>query len=484
MSAGPSQPGRRAQAPRVLVVDDDPIVADSLAEFLTGEGVRAVTCATGEEAFAAVEQARPIDPFHVVICDLSLPGMSGLDTLERLAESAPETVVVMLTGYGTIESAVRSITLGAADYLTKPLIDDELRLSLEKALRQQALRAENRVLKEQLDQKYGLDNLIGADHRMVRIYGLIEAVAASKTTVLMTGESGVGKSMIARAIHRRSPRRDAPFVEIACGSIPETLLESEFFGHVKGAFTGAHTDKRGKFLAADGGTIFLDEINSASPAMQLKLLRVLQERKFEPVGSNETIEVDARVVLASNEPLEKLVAEGSFRQDLYYRVNVVRIDVPPLRERPGDVALLAEHFLVEHTAEAGKQIAGFTDEAMDALRRYSWPGNVRELSNAVERAVVLSRRQTLDVEDLPPAVADNAPPDALRVATGSLIDDATGPWTPTPLSDALLEPEKRIILRALRANDWNRQETARQLSINRTTLYKKIKLHGIDKLAG
>ncbi len=480
----PEKPGGSKRPPHVLVVDDDPIVADSLADYLTREGYRVATCATGEEAVAAVAERRESDPFGVVICDLSLPGISGIDTLSRLGESAPEAAVIMLTGYGTIESAVRTIKAGAVDYLTKPIIDDELRIGLEKAFRQHALRDENRVLKQQLDRRYGLDNLVGADHRMVKIYDLVEAVAASKTTVLMTGESGVGKSMIARAIHRRSPRRDRPFIEIACGSIPETLLESELFGHARGAFTGAHSDKQGKFLAADGGTIFLDEINSASPAMQLKLLRVLQERRFEPVGSNETIEVDARVVLASNEPLERLVAEGSFRQDLYYRVNVVRIDVPPLRERPGDIALLAEHFLREHAGEAGRQITGFTPEALDALRRYPWPGNVRELSNAVERAVVLSRRQTLGVEDLPATVADNAPPGALLSATDAMIDDASATWEPAPLAEALMEPEKRIILRALRANDWNRQETAKQLDINRTTLYKKMKQHGLDKLAG
>jgi DNA-binding NtrC family response regulator len=339
------------------------------------------------------------------------------------------------------------------------------------------------MLRAQLDERFGLDSIVGADHRMLKIYDLIEAVAPSKTTVLMTGESGVGKSLIAHAIHRRSPRRDGPFVEIACGSIPETILESELFGHAKGAFTGAHADKTGKFLAADGGTIFLDEINSASPAMQLKLLRVLQERRFEPVGSNETIEVDVRVVLASNESLETLVAEGRFRQDLYYRINVVRIDVPPLRERPADIPLLADHFVATHAKEIGKQITGFREDAIDALRRYAFPGNVRELSNIVERAVVLSQRQTLGVDDLPAHVLNNTPPEELVAATEAMIDDASAPWAPMPLAEALQEPEKRIILKALRANDWNRQETARQLSINRTTLYKKMKQYGLDRLA-
>jgi len=468
---------------RTLVVDDDPIVADSLAEFLMSDGHHAVTCATGDEALTAVKESLDTDPVQIVVCDLSLPGISGVDVLRQIGDISPETVVIMLTGYGTIESAVQSVKLGAVDYLTKPVVDDELRMSIDKALRQQALRAENRILKEQLDERFGMDSIVGADHRMLKIYDLIDAVAASKTTVLMTGQSGVGKSMIARTIHRRSSRRDMPFVEIACGSIPETILESELFGHTKGAFTGAHVDKKGKFLAADGGTIFLDEINSASPAMQLKLLRILQERRFEPVGSNETIEVDVRVVLAANESLEKMVAKGKFRQDLYYRINVVRIDVPPLCERPGDVALLAERFLKEQCREMGKQITGFTDEALAALRRYRYPGNVRELANIIERAVVLSRRQTLTIEDLPAHVVDNAPPAGLLSATDTMIDDASAPWEPTPLSEAMLAPEKRILLKALRANNWNRQETARQLSINRTTLYKKMKQHQLDRLA-
>ena len=386
----------------------------------------------------------------------------------------------MLTGYGTIESAVEALRLGASDYLTKPVVDSELRVSLERALRQHKLLSENRRLKQQLAGRYGLEGIVGRDHRVQRIFELIEAVAPSRTTVLMTGESGVGKSLIARAIHQNSPRRDKPFVEISCGSIPETLLESELFGHVKGAFTGAHADKAGRFLAADGGTLFLDEINSASPAMQLKLLRVLQERRFEPVGSNETIEVDTRVVLASNQPLEQLVAEGKFRQDLYYRINVVKIEIPPLRDRVNDVPMLADHFLNSHADELGKALLGFSDEAMDALRRYTYPGNVRELQNIVERAAVLTRSPTIQLHDLPPQVIENATgvltPAPLRAA----VEEEETPWIPMPLADALREPERRIILKALKANDWNRQQTADDLGINRTTLYKKMKALGLD----
>ncbi len=296
----------------------------------------------------------------------------------------------------------------------------------------------------------------------------------------MTGESGVGKSLIARAIHQNSPRRNKPFVEISCGSIPETLLESELFGHTKGAFTGAHADKAGRFLAADGGTLFLDEINSASPAMQLKLLRVLQERRFEPVGTNETIEVDTRVVLASNQDLEALVAEGKFRQDLYYRINVVKIEIPPLRDRVNDVPMLAEHFLKQHAGELGKVLLGFADDAMDALRRYTYPGNVRELQNIVERAAVLTRTPTIVLHDLPPQVIENATGPLTPVSLREAEPMAESPWVPMPLADALREPEKRILLKALKANDWNRQATADDLHINRTTLYKKMKALGLD----
>lgn len=478
-TASPDQ--RRA---RILIVDDDPIVGESLAEYLSGQGYDVASCVNAQEALDMLSEAenpgpnRRARPFSVVLCDVAMPGMNGLDLLREIGERFPYLVVLMLTAYGSIESAVEAIRSGASDYLAKPIVDSELSLSLEKALRQQALLAENRALRERLDQKFGMDSIVGSDYRMVKAYELIEAVAPSKATVLMTGESGTGKSLVARAIHERSPRRTGPFIEIHCGSIPETLLESELFGHVKGAFTGATTDKQGRFLAADGGTIFIDEINSASPAMQLKLLRVLQERRFEPVGSTETVEVDVRVILATNQALEDLVARGEFRQDLYYRINVVKIELPPLRERTSDIPLLASRFIERFAAEHGKTITGITDEALSALSRYPFPGNVRELQNIIERAVVLSRTPTLGVDDLPANVLDPsqrplAPPDADSEA-----------WVPMPLTQALEEPERRILLKALQANNWNRQATADQLQINRTTLYKKMKQLGIDRMAG
>jgi DNA-binding NtrC family response regulator len=479
--------------PRILIVDDDPITAESLADFLSQEGFDTATAFNGNEALAAIANAeRPpaaselVRPFAVAICDIAMPELDGVELLKRIVKDHPATVALMLTGYGSIESAVEAVRLGAIDYMTKPVVDGELRIALQRALRQHALVAENRALKNRLDDRCGLDRIVGADPRMLRIYDLIGAVAPSKTTVLMTGESGTGKSMIAQSIHHLSPRKDKPFVQLSCGSIPETLLESELFGHIKGAFTGAHVDKVGRFLAADGGTIFLDEINSASPAMQLKLLRVLQERRFEPVGSTQTIEVDARVILATNKPLEDLVARGEFRQDLYYRINVVTIELPPLRERVSDIPLLAASFLEQQGASVGRTFAGFAPEAMEALRRYTYPGNVRELQNIIERAAVLSHTPTITVADLPPHVSGDAPnrliagQGQLRLVGTEADTAATENWSPCALEDALREPEKRIILKALRANHWNRQKTADDLKINRTTLYKKMKVLGIE----
>ncbi len=498
--------------PRILVVDDDPIVAESIAEFLRLDGFNCATACDGEEALQMLAAAsesnspQPSNPagtngklrlvghhaqsFGVVVADVSMPRCDGMELLRRLRKSHPTVVPIIITGFGKIEQAVEAVKLGATDYLTKPVVDDELRISVDKALRQHLLIAENQTLKAQLTQRFGMDNIVGADYRMQKVYDLIEAVAESKTTVLIEGESGTGKTMIARAIHTSSPRRTGPFVTFACGSIPETLLESELFGHVKGAFTGADADKPGKILAADGGTLFIDEINSATAALQLKLLRVLQERQFEPVGGHRTLQVDVRFILATNQSLPGLVRKGLFREDLYYRINVVSIQLPALRQRLGDIGLLANHFLAKYCAELHKE-RKLSDEAIEALQHYHWPGNVRELENAIERAVVLSRRPTIDPVDLPETVqaaAEGQLPTtispSLTITTqgsGTAVNGDDQPWQPMPLEQALLEPERRILLTALRANGWNRQETARQLNINRTTLYKKIKQFNLEQ---
>jgi DNA-binding NtrC family response regulator len=461
---------------RVLILDEDRILQQSLGAFLRRDGYDVAATDTPDDALARME-AGQVD---LLLADVNLPGVRPGAFLRDIRRSYPQVVTIVVTGYGSIEQAVDAIKAGAFEYLTKPIVDDELRVVVEKAARQQALLFENHSLRRQLDVRYGLDHIVGRDGRMQKIFDVVHAVAEGRTTVLMTGESGTGKSLLARAIHHRSPRRDRPFIEISCGALPETLLESELFGHVKGAFTGAMADRPGRFLSADGGTIFLDEINSASPAMQVKLLRVLQERKFEPVGSTQTVTVDVRAILATNVDLQQLVAEGRFRQDLYYRINVVNVRMPPLRERAGDIPLLAAHFLRHFAREAGREMIGFSEAALSALRRYDWPGNVRELENAVERAVVLSRRPVVEVEDLPETLQAVGAAPVLDPFAGAkaALDELFN--APMPLERALERPERQIIEAALRRNNYNRQATAAELDINRTTLYKKMRKYRLD----
>ena len=449
----------------ILLVDDDRLLLESMGQWLQELGYRvgmASTCQEGRAMLAAHD-------FSLAIIDLRLPDGDGFELLDECKKSNEDTSVILLTGYGTVETAVEALRAGAFDLLTKPLIDQELEMSINRALSQAQVIQENENLKTQLEQKFGLDNIIGSDGHMQRTFEIVDSVAATKATVLITGESGTGKSLIARAIHRQSDRKDGPFVEVACGALPENLLESELFGHVSGAFTGASGDKVGKFKQADKGTIFLDEIGTASPGFQVKLLRVLQELQFEPVGSTKTEEIDTRVILATNEDLEQCVADGRFRQDLFYRINVINIELPPLRDRIADIPMLAEYFLQNVVNDTGKTIDGFEPAVVNALQSYKWPGNVRELQNVIERAVLLGKGPTLSPHDLPGHIANGA----------SSTSQATGQRT---LKEALEEPERQIILQVLRENDWNRNITADQLGINRTTLYKKMKRLGLENV--
>ncbi|TWT85301.1 Transcriptional regulatory protein ZraR [Posidoniimonas polymericola] len=454
-------------APKLLLVDDDRQVLESMADWLRDQGLDLDTA----DGYGDALEALGGDHYDLLLSDIRLRDGDGFDLLEQSLRRWPQTQVILLTGYGTPDAAIEAVRAGAFDYLTKPLMDDELLMSIERALSQRKVVEENNSLKAELEKKYGLSGVVGTDPRMVKVFDMVESIADTRATVLVTGESGTGKSLIARAIHRRSGRANGPFVEVACGALPENLLESELFGHVAGAFTGATANKSGKFLQADGGTIFLDEIGTATPAMQVKLLRVLQELAFEPVGGSETHNVDVRVILATNEDLAKNVAEGSFRQDLYYRINVINIELPPLRGRVSDIPVLAHKFLKEVCEDSGRNITGFTDDAIAVMQSYGWPGNVRELQNVVERSALLGKSETIDAPDLPPD---------MRVGRGL---SAPASFSGKTLKEALEGPERQIIREVLEKNDWNRNQTADELGINRTTLYKKMKRLGLEDQA-
>jgi DNA-binding NtrC family response regulator len=448
----------------ILVVDDDRPLLESMSDWLRSQQLGVDTASGCVEALERLRQR----PYDLLLVDVRLQDGDGFDLLEQVRRSYPDSQVLMMTGYGDPDSAVEALRAGAVDYLTKPIIDEELLMAIERAGTQRQVIAENTQLRRELHKRTGMDNIIGQDPRMQRVFDVIESVADTRSTVLVTGESGTGKSMIARAIHQQSDRAGKPFVEVACGALPENLLESELFGHVAGAFTGATGNKTGKFSQADGGTIFLDEIGTASPAMQVKLLRVLQELQFEQVGGDKTFKVDVRVVLATNEELSEAVAAGRFRQDLYYRINVINIELPPLRDRRSDVVLLAQKFLEQLREDTNRKVTGFDDDALAALEVYTWPGNIRELQNVVERAVLLGKGDLVTTADLPREIA----------GAKSIRSARAGHRT---LKEALEEPERQIILEVLESHNWNRNSTADALGVNRTTLYKKMKRLGLEE---
>ncbi|MFT3837698.1 MAG: sigma-54 dependent transcriptional regulator [Myxococcaceae bacterium] len=388
---------------KVLVVDDDPVVLRAAQEILSREGYQVVAIDDSVEALAAVK-----DPsFDVAVLDIKMPNLSGMDLLKALKSARPDVEVLMMTAFATVETAVEAVKAGAYDYLTKPFENiDVLSLAVARAAEKKALRDRTRVLEEQLTARSQFEDLIGQSAQMRSVFKLVETVSYSTATVLIQGESGTGKELVARAIHYRSPRKDKPFVAVNCSALTDTLLESELFGHVKGSFTGATGNKKGLFEAADGGTIFLDEIGDIPPATQVRLLRVLQEGEIRRVGANENVKVDVRVIAASNVDLAKAKEQGKFREDLFYRLNVIRVALPPLRDRPEDVPLLAHHFLKKYSGKLGKKVTGFIPQAMEALTCNRWEGNVRELENVIERSVVLTPREQIDLDDLPPEVKE------------------------------------------------------------------------------
>jgi len=447
----------------ILVVDDDLPHRTMLRTLITGWGYQVVEADDGETAIDAVHQ----QPFDLILMDIRMIRISGLEALNEIKRFNPSIPVVIMTAYASVETAVKALKEGAYDYLTKPLDFDELRITMERAMEHSRLKEENRYLKDTLASHFDRRSLIGHSDIMMNLLDTVAQVAPSEATVLITGESGTGKEMIAGAIHYNSLRKEGPFIKINCAAITETLLESEIFGHEKGAFTGADRRKEGKFRQAERGTLFLDEVSEMSLAMQVKLLRVLQERELTRVGGEDVIKVNVRVITATNRHLISEVDAGRFREDLYYRLNVVAIHVPPLRERKEDIPLLAQHFLNLFSEKNRKNIKGFTPQAMDRLLKHSWPGNVRELMNAVERGVVLSRSDYLDVFELP-----------LIQREDSLIKDMRLEKN-VPREFPLESVEKETILKALDATKGNKSEAARRLGITRRTLHLKLKKYGM-----
>jgi len=444
----------------ILIVDDDLAHRMMLQTLLSGWGYAIAEADDGSAAMAQVRKR----PFDLILMDVRMVKVSGLEALAQIKAFNPAIPVVVMTAYASVETAVEALKKGAYDYLTKPLDFDELRLTLERAMDHSRLKEENRLLRERLGSRFDRRNLIGRSGAMINLLETVAQAAPSEATVLITGESGTGKEMIAGAIHYNSFRKEGPFIRINCAAIAETLLESELFGHERGAFTGADRRKEGKFRQADGGSIFLDEVSETSLGMQVKLLRVLQEREITRVGGDEVLKADVRVIAAANRDLLQAIATGRFREDLYYRLNVVTLHVPPLRSRREDIPLLAQHFLTHFSEKNHKTIKGFTPQAMDRLLHYAWPGNVRELMNAVERGVVLARSEYLDEAELP------------LISTGEGITEPS----PAPNGEALLEEvEKAAILKSLAAADGNKSEAARRLGITRRTLHQKLKKWGL-----
>jgi DNA-binding NtrC family response regulator len=451
---------------KILVIDDDESLRRVLEYNLAQEGYAVLTASSGEQGLELLRK----EGADLVLTDVRMAGLDGLQVLERARKLDPAIQVIILTAFGTIEMAVEAMKAGAFHYISKPFNRDELKLTIRKALQVKDLERENVALRQELTSRVGLDSIIAESPQMAQVLDMVVRVAPTETTVLIMGESGTGKELIARAIHGNSPRARGPFIAVNCAAIPENLLESELFGHVKGAFTGAIRDRVGKFEAADGGTIFLDEIGEMRPDLQVKILRVLEERTLERVGDNRPIRVDVRVLAATNKDLGKAIQSGEFREDLYYRLNVVPVSIPPLRARREDVRALAQHFLRRLGAAPSLTIS---PEAFRALEGYDWPGNVRELENALERALIFHRGDVIGLADLP---------ETIRVPR---VREAPGLPVSLPESGLSLEEvEKELILRALQKHDWNQSRAARYLGITRHTLLYRMEKHSILRPGG
>ncbi len=456
---------------RVLVIDDSPEILTLFSEYLSGEGYEVDTSADGSKGIVKIENKF----YDLILTDLRMPGVDGMAVLKYVRENSPDSICIILTGYGTVKNAVEAIKAGAFDYLTKPVKMDEILVTLQRALDFRDLKRENTNLRNQLKKKYRFENIVGSSEQIQKVFEIIEKVADTDSTILILGESGTGKELIAKAIHYNSYRREGPFVPVNCAAIPSELLESELFGHEKGAFTNAIRTRLGRFELANGGTMFLDEIGDMSPVLQSKLLRVLQERQFERIGGIKSIKTDIRVIAATHQDLKTAVQQKSFREDLYYRLNVIPIKIPPLRERKSDIPVLAQHFLAHFNRSKKKKIKSFSDETMEKFTEYAWPGNVRELENTIERVVILSDndREIITPLDLPE-----------KFHTLPQVDHAPASQIPEQglsLDEAVSEFERNLILQALTRTGWVKNKAAQLLNLNRTTLIEKIKRQNLQR---
>jgi len=449
-----------ATSKHILVVDDDAYVREPTEEILRRKGYEVDTATDGKSALSKLDEA----DYDLILSDIKMPGMDGMALLEAARAKFPDTHIIMMTAFGSVDNAVEAMRKGAYDYIQKGSADPaEIELVVERALKYQDAERENKRLRSELQDKYSFSNMIGKAHNMEQVFDLIDTVADSRATVLVTGESGTGKELVARALHYNSSRRTAPFIRLNCAALPKDLMESELFGHEKGAFTGAIKQTRGRFEMADGGTLLLDEISEIDPALQAKLLRVLQEREFERIGSTQTIKVDVRIVATTNRDLQKEVAAGNFREDLYYRLNVIEMGLPPLRERKEDIPALVQNFVAKFNEENGKSISGLADETLDALLQYDWPGNIRELENYTERAVVVSQSEILTPGDYPQ-----------RLVSGPQGNNDGG----IHVGMTVHEMERRLIMKTLESCKGNRTEAAGLLGISTRTLRNKLHEYG------